>query len=200
MLASMASPVAIGVALLCISFRTQANAQGRSEGGRLPVKRGTDPGAGSVAMHPQRTTVEEILKAQRPADLAGDLSTPAYQNKRISPLETTVWTVKAKITEIVLRPDGDFYMVIQGDTGARTVIELPDPKLCTGSKFIKQITLTRKKLDVMFHPTAQPQKVDYTAELTGVGFFGYGRAARGTTGPVSNGARLMPLLDIKIVH
>jgi len=181
----------------------------RNESSRISIKRATDEAAAHIDLKPRETTVEGMLQMSRPSDLAGDLSTPNYQNKRIAPFETTVWKVKAKITEIILRPDGDFYMTIESEGGARTVVEVPDPKLCPDSKVLKQLQKLRAMLEAKFHPSAEPQKVDLKAQITGIGFFGYqGRRTPppATTGvttpptparPQTNGARLMPGLDIK---
>jgi len=100
----------------------------------------------------------------------------------------------ATITEVVRRADGDFYLVIEGASGAKTVVEVPDPALCTGSKKLAEVTSARKALEAKFHPTAQPQKVHQKAKVTGFGFFGYAKAREGH--PATNGARIMPGLKI----
>lgn len=161
---------------------------------RLAIKRATDDGAAKIAATPTPTTVEAMLKVMRPDGLAADLSTPAFQDKRAGPFETTLWQVDATITEVVKRADGDFYLVIEGSSGAKTVVEVPDPALCAGSKKLAEITSARKALEAKFHPTAQPQKVHQKAKVTGFGFFGYAKAREGH--PATNGARIMPGLKI----
>jgi len=137
-----------------------------------------------------------MLSQTRPDGLKSDISSPEYQTTRIANFETTKWVLEATITEIIKRPDGDFYCVIEGKTGARTVIEAPDPELCVGSHYLKEIKKVRKLLDDKFHPTGQPVKVNIKVKLTGLGFFGYqGKTA---TGEKTNGARLMPVLDVRV--
>ena len=157
---------------------------------RVQVKHGLDPDAAKIDLKPKDTTVEEILAQVRPDGLAKDAKGDHYENHRAEPFEKTVWRLKAKIVEIILRPDGDFYLVIEGASGARSVVEAPDPKLCKDSKLAKQIASVRKILADKFHPTAQPLKLNVSAQLTGVGFFG-------RAGAKGNGARLMPAIEIK---
>ena len=185
----------------------------RREAARITVKRGTDPNATKIRRKPVSTTVERLLAARRPADLPADTRAAKYDAARVRGLETTVWSVKARIVEIVLREDGDFYMVIEGANGGRTVAECPDPSLCAGSAFLKEITAARAALEAKFHPTKQTQKVNVPATLIGVGYFGFqgrpvpagapqGSAVPNTTpGAIppdkGNGARLMPLIGVK---
>lgn len=161
------------------------------DAGRISVKRCTDPEAGQIDTKPRRTTVEGLLQMARPSDMGKGIDAPKYQNHRIANFETSTWSVKAKIVNIVLREDGDFYMVVESPGGARTVCEVPDPSLCKGSRFLKQLTQVRETLRKRFNPTRQPRTVDATADLTGIGFFG--RQGKG-----NNGARLMPLTGVKL--
>lgn len=176
-----------GLAVLMVT----SHAFGQGEASRLAVKRAFDSGAASLSLKPRDTTVESLLEFARPDGVNG----PQYQEKRITPLETTVWRVKATIKEIILRADGDFYMVIEGASGARTVVEVPDPRLCPNSKLIKQIQQVRNRLAAKYHPSGQPQKVSDKVEIVGVGFFG--RQGKDTRGNITNGARLMPGIGIK---
>lgn len=169
----------------------------RNESSRISIKHATDAGAAKIPATAKRTTVEDMLSQTRPDGLAPDISSAEYQTKRIENFETTKWLVDATITSVVKRADGDYYCVIEGKTGAKTVFEAPDPDLCAGSHYLDEIKKVRKMLDDKFHPTAQPQKVNLKVQLTGLGFFGY--QGRSSTGTKTNGARLMPLLDMKTI-
>jgi len=162
---------------------------------RLAVKRATDADSAKIATAPKKTTIEELLKAVRPDDLSADISTEAYQNKRIGPLETTNWQLDALVSEVIKRPDGDFYLVIEDGKGNKSVVEVPDPKLCAGSHKLAEITAARNALEAKFHPTGQPQKVKVKARITGLGFFGFARAKDGKK--PGNGARIMPGLKVE---
>jgi len=168
----------------------------RDEGARLSIKHATDAAAATIPARAQSTTIERMLSETRPAGLAPDLRSQAYQYTRAAKFETTKWIVEATITEIVKRPDGDFYMVIEAKSGAKTVVEAPDPDLCAGSHFLAEIKRVRKLLNDKFHPTPQPQKVRVSAQITGLGFFGY--QSKSPSGGRTNGARLMPALNLKL--
>ncbi|AIE88137.1 hypothetical protein [Fimbriimonas ginsengisoli] len=181
------------VALLTIVAMASAFGQ-RGEGARIAIKRALDPAAATIPKTPVKTTVEDLLAAVRPPALQPDSKGAEYQNRRIGPLENTMWQVTATIKQIILRADGDYYMVIEGASGARTVVEVPDPRLCPKSKLIKQIQHVRNMLAKRFGPTPMPQDVNQKATITGVGFFGM--QGRSLQGRQNNGARLMPGIDI----
>jgi hypothetical protein len=208
-LASLATSAVLGTAVQCGQpahlpdelRRTVAMAPPRSindnvkKASRLMIKRATDSASAKIAAAPKKTTIEELLKAVRPDDLAPDISTEAYQTKRIGPLETTNWQLDATVSEVIKRPDGDFYLVIEDGKGNKSVVEVPDPKLCAGSHKLAEITAARKAVEDKFHPNEQPQKVNIKARITGLGFFGYARAKDGKK--PGNGARIMPGLKVE---
>lgn len=181
---------------LALTTFALAHSMQRNESSRITIKHASDAGAAKIPAKAQQTTIEDMLKQTRPDGLAPDLSSPEYQTKRIENFETTKWTVDAYITEVVKRADGDFYCVIESAGGAKTVIEAPDPELCAGSHFLDEIKSVRKMLEDKFHPTAQSVKVHIKAKLTGLGFFGF--QGRATSGARTNGARLMPVLGVKL--
>lgn len=168
----------------------------RREMARITIKRATDAGAAALASQkPIKTTLEDLLRMPRPDALSQGASAQ-QQARRFGPLETKVWQIDVTIKEIVLRADGDFYMVIESAGGNRSVVEFPDPRLCPDSKLIKRIQAVRNQLAKAFHPTSMPQKLDMKATITGVGYFG--QPGRGAQGGQNNGARLMPGLSIKM--
>jgi hypothetical protein len=138
-------------------------------------------------MAPLETSLKEMKTWQRP--LALDTDPASFDEIRVNPYETQVWDVRAKVLQAVIRPDGDLYLVISED-GVEGVAEIPDPRRSHGSRFADQILELRGRLGKEIHPTEAPKRIDREAELTGVGFFG--TASRG-----DNGARLLPLLDLK---
>lgn len=162
---------------------------------RLPIKRATDEAVAKISNVAKTTTVEAILKLQRPDGLLPDISNPDLQATRLGSFESTVWQVDATITEVVKRADGDFYLVIEGASGAKTVVEVPDPELCVGSKKLAEIKAAREAIEEKFHPTASPQKTKTKARITGLGFFGFARPKDGK--PAGNGARIMPGLKVE---
>ncbi|HEU4414410.1 MAG TPA: hypothetical protein VFT65_06465, partial [Candidatus Angelobacter sp.] len=133
---------------------------------RWPVKTGTDQdvalvgknvinghdyGAGIV-----EATVEELISIPRPADMADPKSeNPAYQNKRSKPLELVVWRLQVTITALKLEADGDYHLVLQGDSGETMIGEIPTPTtvFLGNSPWLSNIKEARQQVDdKLVHP------------------------------------------------
>lgn len=152
---------------------------------RRAVKTTTDQDAIRIAHNVTDTTIEDLVK-NKPK---GELGT------RQEPFETSVWRVRATIESIEQKKDGDYYMVLRGEKGGQTVVEVPDPETCKGSPFEAEITATRKALEEKYHPTADKKEVNEPASITGVGFLGFGsKPKKGSSG--FSGPRIMPGTDI----
>jgi hypothetical protein len=165
--------------------------------GRRPVKNGTDLDAAKVNPTPVKTTLEKLLDLPRPLDLGVTEPNPAYEEQR-APGETTIWTIEVEIVSYQLMPDGDFKVVLQGESGKRAVVELPDPKLAEKSRWAKEITEVRRRFDERFHPTKDPKELGdakVKVRITGVGFFGRPNP-KGATDNVS-GVRLQPAVKLE---
>lgn len=96
---------------------------------RWPVKTGTDPDVQEVAPRIVPTTVEEMISIPRPRDMndpSQDYS--AYQEHRAQPVETTVWQLDAEITALKQEADGDYHLVLQGESGETMIAEIPTPR------------------------------------------------------------------------
>jgi hypothetical protein len=73
-------------------------------------------------------TVEELISMPRPSGLEVlTADPPAFQHKRAQPVETTIWRVEGTVTVLNLEADGDYHLVLQGDSGATMVAEVPTP-------------------------------------------------------------------------
>lgn len=162
-----------------------------SKPSRVAVKHGLDDGAARITMAAKDITIADLMKLQRPNGLSDDISSADFQDKRIEPLETQVWRLKAHVKSIVKRKDGDYFLTIADDEGHTTVVEVPDPALCKGSPLEKEITDSRKELESRFHPTDKAKDVNLDATIQGVGFWGQ-KPRPGSANAGSNGARLMP--------
>ena len=113
---------------------------------RWAVKTGTDADVGKVdlAAPVVATTVEELQLAQRPPAL--DTGEAAFYSKRVGPVETTVWQLSCRVTAVKLEADGDYHLVLQGDSGETIIGELPCPQapfVASTSPFLADITRAR---------------------------------------------------------
>jgi len=109
---------------------------------RWPVKTGTDADVAKVGVNNLNgdnlgpglvdTTVEEMLALPRASNMPPVRSSftknSFYQDRRAAPTETTVWRLKAVVTEAKLEQDGDYHLVLKSTSSDKTMIgEIPDP-------------------------------------------------------------------------
>ena len=171
-------------------------AQAKSPVGiRRAVKNGTDPDAAQVNSKPVKTTVEQLLDLPRPLRLQSEEPDPELEEHRVGPVETTIWEVDAEVIAHQLMPDGDFRVVLRGDSGRSLVVELPDPKLAPKSHWVKELTEVRKQFEEKFHPTKELQEASVPVRLQGVGHFGkvFVKAVPNNL----SGIRLQPVVKIE---
>jgi len=112
------------------------------------VINGQDLGAGIVA-----TTVEELVSVPRPAGMPDPTQTyDAYQSRRAAPVEETIWQMDVTITTMKLEADGDYHLVLQGDSGETMIGEVPTPtpEFLGNSPWITNIGQARQAVDDKF--------------------------------------------------
>jgi hypothetical protein len=122
---------------------------------RWPVKTGTDADvAGVDKTKIVDSTVRELGSLPRPADLMPPTELhDAYNAKRAAPVELTVWRVKAKVIALKLEADGDYHLVLQDDSGAEMVAEIPYPDnafIATTSPFFEDVGKARTAVNDKF--------------------------------------------------
>jgi hypothetical protein len=124
---------------------------------RWPVKTGTDRDIALVdKTKVVQTTVEEMAGVPRPSDMQPPTQEfSVYQDQRSEPVETTVWQLEATVTTLKLEADGDYHLVLQGDSGKTIIGEIPTPKppfVATTSPFLPYLVTARKAVDVALGP------------------------------------------------
>lgn len=119
---------------------------------RWPVKTGTDPDVGKVGANGiVDTTVEEMRQLPLPSDMqppTQEFST--FQDQRSEPVETTVWRLTANVIELKREADGDYHLVLQGDSGETMIGEVPTPRppfVAQTSPFLADIATVRAEID-----------------------------------------------------
>lgn len=152
----------------------QGGASGPRPGDRRAVKNGTDPGAQRIPERPKKTTVEKLLSQPRPPELdVVSEADPEFEQKRLGPVENTIWTVEADLVSHQLMPDGDFRVVLRGETGRMLVMELPDPKrVDPKSRWAREIAAVRKQFEDRFHPTVEAAAAKGRIRVSALGFWG----------------------------
>ena len=124
---------------------------------RWPVKTGVDADVANVdKTRIVDSTVRELGSLPRPAELMppNELH-DAYDAKRAAPVELTVWRVTAKVIALKLEADGDYHLVLQDDSGAEMVAEIPYPDnafIATTSPFFDDVGTARTAVNDKFGP------------------------------------------------
>ncbi len=154
---------------------------------RWSVKTGTDADAGAIDLSTHvPTTVSALRSLPKPATLPS--------NNRISPTETTVYSITAMVTVYKLETDSDYHIVIADTSGNTMITEIADPACVgPGSPLASGIQNARSEFDAQLSATTSFKTANIPATVTGVGFFDF---LHGQTGVAPNGIELHPLLDI----
>jgi N-acetylmuramoyl-L-alanine amidase len=154
---------------------------------RWSVKTGMDGDAGKVnAKSVTQTTIFNLRSLHPPGALP--------LKSRVRPVETTVFSVSAKLLRVKQEADSDFHLVLS-DSGGRTMIaEIPSPSCISSSPFLPSIRYVRSKFTAAFHPTDVWSRPNVTVQVTGVGFFDL---VHGKNGVAPNGIQLHPVLALR---
>jgi hypothetical protein len=115
---------------------------------------GVDLGAGIV-----EATLEELINLPRPPGLEDpSKDPPAFSNIRDGVAEITIWRIEAKIIALKHENDGDYHLVLQGQSGREMVGEIPTATrvFVGGSPWIGNIADARSQVDDKLVKHLQP--------------------------------------------
>jgi hypothetical protein len=155
---------------------------------RWAIKTAADPEARTISRTPVETSVEELVALSRP-DAAG-------AEKRLAPVETSLYTLEVEIARYELTEEGDVRLEIRGASGKSMLAFIPLPRFVErSSPWASRIEYARRYFEARFTPELGERKsARNLAQLTGVGFFG---AAGGKRGAAENGIELHPVVRIQ---
>lgn len=156
---------------------------------RWTVKTGTDDDRHRVS-----TTVRDVsIKFLR------GRSTPATkpQTGRVTPVETTIYRVQARLRKYVRENDGDYHLVLVDRAGRSIVAEIPAPS-CVGSisPFKAAIRSVRARMDDHYTVTTGFKTANRAVVVRGIGFFDY---FHGQTGMAPNDLELHPVIGLRFL-
>jgi hypothetical protein len=166
---------------------------GRPEGcgrERQAIKTLADAEALEVALEPKVATVEELVS----------LAPPPYREAASrDAVEKKTYAVVGRVIAFKEESgDGDFHVVIAGDSGATLVAELPKPECARAQGFAERISTARQRFVEQF---GQPIRGVFRllrraprVKVVGVGFFD---RVHGQRGGAPNGIELHPVLSIE---
>lgn len=155
---------------------------------RWSVKMGTDADSGKVNVNsPQASTIAAM------GGWPAQANPPA--NNRVSPYETTAWTLTATLVEYKAEDDEDTHLVLSDSAGHTMIAEIPAPH-CVGSAspFLAGITNAYSQFRAHYAPSGSFQTANVLVRITGVGMFDF---AHGQTGAAPNQIELHPVIDIQ---
>lgn len=161
---------------------------------RWAVKTLADQDISQVNFQPVSTTIEELTKLARPSAIPG--------SDRLES-ERKAYSVIGRLTTVKLEMDGDYHLVLQGDTGQTLVAEIPSPSCYSGNStdVRSEFQTAREVIDGAFlHGERRGLSriaSDAKVEVTGVGFFDF---IHGQTGMAPNGFELHPVLSIRLLQ
>lgn len=187
-------PLIFLFALLAVGCsQPAATPQGPAQGGpsacgveRWAVKTLTDPAASQVDLAPTPVTVEQLAALPVPDGFGANAP-------RLGP-EFRAYTVRATLVEFKEETDSDIHLVLQGESEAAMIAEIPDSECALGSRVQTQIAQARARfVDTFGNPTTSWHRVDASVTVTGILFFD---VLHGQTGAAPNGIELHPIIDI----
>ena len=177
--------------LLCLTSSIPALARCGVE--RWSVKTGTDADVTKIDLSaaPHPSTIGAFRQLSPPS--------PIPKTRRFGPVETTVWTVDATLTDYKIEDnpstgDSDYHLVLQDGAGKTIVAEIPSPDCVDDSSpFRPFIAKARAAFDSRLTATGSFQTANVSVRVVGVGFFDF---AHGQRGAAPNVFELHPILDI----
>jgi hypothetical protein len=154
---------------------------------RWPIKIGTDSQAPSISLSTYvSTTIYNMLSSARPASI------PA--TTRLSPRETTQYSVSGTLIQYKRETDSDYHLVIKDSSGRTMIIEIPSPNCVgSGSPFGTRISSARAQFDSKLTATSTMKNVVAPVTVHGIGFWDF---LHGQTGVAPNGIEVHPVLSI----
>jgi hypothetical protein len=155
---------------------------------RAAVKVGADADASLINLAPLPATIHTLRAIPAPR--------PLPQERRLAPVETTVYSVAATIVAYRVTPEGNIHLVLADAEGKTIVAQIPDPVCAGGSRFLDAITDVRRAFLTRFPATETLTYTRLPVEVRGVGFFDF---LQGQYGLAPNGLSLYPVIDINFV-
>lgn len=154
---------------------------------RWSVKTGTDQDAALVELGSEVPSTIGALDTMVPP-----ASPPA--DRRVRPVETTVYAVRATLTRFKLERDSDYHLVLEDGSGHTMIAELADPACVGGSSPLAPgVRRARSQFAARYSPERFFRSVRVPVLITGVGFFDF---VHGQSGVAPNGIELHPVLSI----
>src|ERR1051326_1304964 len=177
---------AIGLGIATLLFVVEA-AVAQCDVARGPVKAGTDSDVGSIDLAaPLPVTIASLheIAAARPLP----------QSARISPVETSLYSVTATLVALEVEADSSYRLVLSDGAGRTMIAALPASDCAAGGALAARILAARAAIETRFgQGPSTTQSLLLSVEIEGVGFFDF---LQGQPGAAPNGIELYPITSI----
>ncbi len=154
---------------------------------RWRVKTLTDVTSGRIVRVPVEISVSVLRAMPRPA-------APLPEETRVSPWETNLYRVHARLVEVHWQLDRDLHLVISDLAAPEETIvaEIPDPSEARGTDFEEHFRLARA--EVRAHARGKRPSGGWPVVVTGVGFFDF---THFQPGAAASGFELHPVIEVR---
>lgn len=161
---------------------------------RWDVKTLGDPAAKSLPAKAVPTTIEDLIQLRPPAN-------PDRVPDRVSPAETTLWSVRGRLLAYWIESDSDYHLLLAGLQSGRTLYaEIPSPDCAASHQRV--YARLRAAVDALGkHPASDEvwwlnlnSNAPPVVSITGYGFFDHVRGFP-DVGEAPNGIEIHPVLQ-----
>ena len=154
---------------------------------REKVKHTNDGKAKFVNSRIHDVTIEGLASLRRPHMIF-------FRCARTNPVEFRMYRAQGILEAYRVQLDGDYHLVIRGESGKTMIVEIPDPRSVRfSSPFRNEIAQARNDFLNTFHPTRHWQKSDQRITVSGIGFWDYPHFQRGAA---PNTIEIHPVLTV----
>lgn len=176
-----------GAPLLVVFLFASINLHAQCGVERWSIKVGNDSQAPSISLGTWvSSTIYNFHQSTRPASIPS--------NSRVSPRETTQYSLSGTLKKYKRESDSDYHLVIQDGAGRQMIIELPNINCVGGgSPFRSGISNARAQFDAKLTATSTMKNVTAPVTIRGIGFWDF---LHGQTGVAPNGIEVHPVLNI----
>ncbi|HEY0156863.1 MAG TPA: hypothetical protein VGF28_06165 [Thermoanaerobaculia bacterium] len=152
---------------------------------RWPVKTASDVDAALIHVTALPAAIQTLQAIPPPR--------PLPQDRRVAPVETTVYSVIATMVAYRITPESTIELVLSDEAGRTMLAQIPDPACAAGSRFLEEISDTRRRFLTRYTPAESFAYAAVPVDVRGVGFFDF---LQGQRGGAPNGIALSPVIDI----
>ena len=171
------------VFLALLSLGTVLSAHAECAGTRWPVKVATDADVLSINLLAIPTTIA-FLRGLPP-------TRPLPQENRVAPVEKSMYSVTATLTDYRVADNGDAELVLSDAAGQTLFAAIPSAECLGASRFASEISAARRIFETRLPAaTTTWQRTRRSVEIRGIAFFDF---LTGQRGIAPNGVTIHPV-------